>query len=179
MIKKIFLLFVLFFPVPLLAEDVLQTADDFLQESFDNAPPEQKVIWITKKIRPQVNHIMEDNYPLLKIRYWKKGSKTVWILDNIGKVKPITTGIIVNHNKIEFLKVLTYRESHGWEVKHNFFTDQFKNAKLSPKHKLDKRIDNISGATMSVDAIHNVSKLALFLHSQVIDNEKEDKNAHN
>ena len=64
------------------------------------------------------------------------------------------------------MKVLIYRESHGWEVKHEFFTDQFKDIGLKSNNKLDGYIDNISGATMSVDALRNLGRLALYLTQQ-------------
>ena len=67
--------------------------------------------------------------------------------------------------KDERMKVLIYRESHGWEVKHDFFTDQFNGLALEEDNGLDGYVDNISGATMSVDALRNLGKLALFLHS--------------
>ena len=65
------------------------------------------------------------------------------------------------------MRVLIYRESHGWEVRYPFFTDQFQGLELSSKNRLNKKIDGISGATLSVNALTRLSKLALFLHQQV------------
>ncbi|MEJ2116186.1 MAG: FMN-binding protein, partial [Gammaproteobacteria bacterium] len=79
----------------------------------------------------------------------------------------ITTGFIVNSQGLEKVKVLIFRESRGWEVKHDFFGEQFINAKLSKINRLDKNIDNISGATMSVNAVTNISRMALLLHNHV------------
>ena len=73
----------------------------------------------------------------------------------------------MNSQGLEKVKVLTFRESRGWEVKHDFFGDQFINAKLTKKNRLDKNIDNISGATMSVDAVTNISRMALLLHNHI------------
>ena len=50
------------------------------------------------------------------MRYWQSGSRTAWVLDEIGKEQPITTGIIVENGKILSVDVLAYRESRGAEV---------------------------------------------------------------
>jgi len=64
-------------------------------------------------------------------------------------------------------KVLVYRESRGDEVRHDFFTDQFKAAKLDDQNQLDKHIDGITGATLSVRALTKLSRIALLLHAHV------------
>lgn len=149
------------------AEEVYQLPQAFLAEAFENAPPEKEVFWVTKELRPEVNEIMEHAYPVLRIPYWRKGARTAWILEEIGKVKPITVGVVIDQGKMERLKVLIYRESHGWEVRYPFFTDQFREAQLTDGKRLTQVIDNISGATMSVDALRNVARLALFLDAKV------------
>jgi Na+-transporting NADH:ubiquinone oxidoreductase subunit NqrC len=59
--------------------------------------------------------------------------------------------------------VLIFRESHGWEVRHDFFTDQFKGLTLDGDSNLSARIDGISGATLSVNALRNLARFALYL----------------
>ena len=88
-------------------------------------------------------------------------------MEEIGRDKPITTGVVVKNEKIEQLNVLIFRESRGWEVKYPFFTDQFKQAILTEKNQLSKKIDGISGATLSVYALTKVAKLALFLNTHI------------
>ena len=65
------------------------------------------------------------------------------------------------------LKVLTFRESRGWEVKHTFFTRQFDNVGINQDQQLDKHIDGISGATLSVRALKKVARIALYLEQQL------------
>ena len=103
----------------------------------------------------------------MRIRYWADGGRTAWIVEEIGKEKPITTGIVVNAGNIERVKVLIFRESRGWEVRHDFFTDQFNGAGLTGQHQLDRNIDGISGATMSVHAVTRLARMVLFLDRQV------------
>lgn len=151
-------------------DDVYQAPEAFLAETFAEASavPEPQLLWMTQDMRPAVKEILGHAYPALRIRYWRAGDRTAWILEEIGKVKPITTGLVVNAGQLERVKVLVYRESHGWEVKHPFFTDQFRGASLDDKKQLTQTIDGISGATLSVNALTKLGRLALYLHAQVV-----------
>ena len=154
----------LFLVPPAVSEDVYQSREDFLSEAFAGDVPKSKTLWVKKGMRERINQIMKRTYKLLRVRYWRRGDRTAWILEEIGKVKPITTGLVVNGGGLERIKVLIYRESHGWEVRHAFFTDQFKGVRLSDGKRLNKSIDGISGATLSVNALTNLGALALYLH---------------
>ena len=48
------------------------------------------------------------------VAYPSKGE--AWILEEIGKSKPITMGFVVNAGAIEITRVLVFRESRGWEI---------------------------------------------------------------
>ena len=65
------------------------------------------------------------------------------------------------------LKVLAFRESRGWEVNHDFFTNQFKQNSLDANLRLNQPIDGISGATLSVRALTKVAQLGLFFDNQI------------
>jgi len=145
------------------ARGIYQEPEQFLNETFNGNVPKPGVIWITSNIRPVVKRILGHKPSALRIRYWKQEGKIAWILEEIGKDKPITTGIVINKGKIERVKVLVFRESRGWEIRHHFFTRQFIDATLKPDHELDRSIDGISGATLSVRAIRKLSRLALYL----------------
>jgi hypothetical protein len=67
---------------------------------------------------------------------------------------------------MELLRVLEFRESRGWEVRYPFFTDQFGGIGLRPDLQLDRPIDGISGATLSVRALKKLARLALYLTQQ-------------
>jgi Na+-translocating ferredoxin:NAD+ oxidoreductase RnfG subunit len=103
----------------------------------------------------------------MRIRYWQQDGKTAWVLEETGKDKLITTGIVIHKGEIEQVKVLIFRESRGWEVRHDFFTDQFKQAKLTDSYQLNKHIDNISGATLSVRAVRKLAQIALLLDQNI------------
>lgn len=146
------------------ADDVYQSPEAFVRDAFTGNPPKARTLAITDAMRKDVDQIMEHPYTVARTTYWMKGGRSAWVLEEIGKYKPITTGIVIDNDQIEQVKVLIYRESHGWQVRHGYFTDQFKGASLTERHKLSQRVENISGATMSVDALRNLGKLALYLH---------------
>lgn len=147
------------------ADDVYQTPEAFISESFGGNGPASKTLTPDAELTSKIKKIMGDHYRLPSVEYWTDGQRTAWILEDIGKYKPITTGYVVgNDGTIERVKVLVYRESHGWEVKHKFFTNQFEGAGLKREKKLDNRIDGIAGATLSVDALKRMGALAVMLH---------------
>jgi hypothetical protein len=151
------------------AEDVYQAPESFIAETFDGETPTPQLIWLTKELKEDVADILGHPYSSFRIRYWKHENRTAWILEEIGKLKPITTGIVIENAKISRLKVLVYRESHGWEVKYPFFSNQFKGIAIDDKKRLDQNIDGISGATLSVEALERLALLALYLDSNLPD----------
>ncbi len=158
-------------PAAAIAGGVYQEPDAFIAEVFAEDPPKAAVIWPDSELKAQIKDILGHAYTGLRIRYWKQDDRTAWILDEIGKDKPITTGIVINQGRIERVRVLIFRESRGWEVRHAFFTDQFDKAALKANNQLDRTIDNISGATLSVKAVSRLARVALLL-DQAVNTEK-------
>lgn len=148
------------------ARGLYQTPEAFLDEVFNGAPPSPQLVWLRGEIREIANEIMGHPYPGLRIRYWNKDKRSAWILEEIGKESPITTGLVIRDDVIELIRVLEYRESRGGEVRYPFFTDQFKGASLTGDYQIDRYIDGISGATLSVRALKKLGRLALYLHSK-------------
>jgi len=148
---------------------IYQQPEDFLNEALAGDVPKASILWLSKPLRQQVKKVLSHPPGFLRTRYWKKQTKTVWILDEIGKTEPITVGIVVESGKISVIKVLAFHESRGWEVKHDFFTNQFKGLFLNSEQKLSEHIDGISGATLSVRALKKVAALALLFHNSVVE----------
>jgi len=163
---KLFLFLTFFISNVVVAQEIYQTPEDFLKETFQNSVPEPRLLWLTGERQKVAEQILGHKSTSLRIRYWKMGEKSAWILDEVGKDEPITTGVVIHQDKIEQLKVLIFRESRGWEIKYPFFTDQFKETQLKADFNLNKTIDGISGATLSVKALQKVARLALYLHQQ-------------
>lgn len=153
-----------------LAGGVYQKPQEFIAEIFGEQVT-ASVLWPDESLQEEIKNILGHKYKGLRIRYWKKEKRTAWVLEEIGKEKPITTGIVINNNRIEKVKILIFRESRGWEVRHSFFTQQFHQAELTVSNELNKTIDNISGATLSVRAVKKLARIALLLHKKVTIND--------
>lgn len=164
--KGVILLSCLLLTFPCYAQrGVFLTQQDFLAQAF-TAPPETKTYWFTPETRRSAEAIVQHSLPL-RIRYFQSGARSAWILEEIGKELPITMGFVVEQNQIKLVRVLEYREIRGGEIRYDFFTQQFADAQLVTQDQiLDKSIDGISGATLSVRAMTKTARLALFLAQQ-------------
>ena len=127
-----------------------------------------QTLWINKEQREQIEKILARSFKPFRIRYWEEHGRTGWIFEEIGKELPISVAVVIEENKIVDLTVLEFRESRGGEVVYPFFTGQFTSAKLEPGKTfgLDKDIDGITGATLSVRALKKVATLALYCDQQ-------------
>jgi hypothetical protein len=155
--------------IPTLAEgkEVYQEPAEFIKEVFGGQSPKPSMLAIIGERRKKVSEILDHPPSMLRTRYWREGSRSAWILEEIGKTKPITVGIVVDKSQIEDIRVLIYRESHGAEVRHSFFTQQFAGVKLDEETRLTETIDGISGATLSVYALKKLATLALYFDSEI------------
>lgn len=140
--------------------------DEFLAAAFTGSAPEQGTLWMTEGLREGIEAVLGHRFAMLRVRYWYDGDTTAWILDEIGKEEPITIGVTVTGDAVEMVRVLEFRESRGFEIRYPFFTDQFDGARLRDDRTIDKHIDGITGATLSVRAVNSVVKMALMLHEE-------------
>jgi hypothetical protein len=86
------------------------------------------------------------------------------IVEEIGKHRPITFIVGIGADrKIKDAALMIYREAYGGEVRDRRFLQQFKGKQLKDPLLPFRDIQNISGATMSVEAIGRGSKKALAL----------------
>ena len=136
----------------------------FLNKLFQNNIPDKKRIILKGPNKNKIKEIMGDKYKKRLFSYWKKDDETVWILNSIGKYKPITAGFVVNNCKIKSSHVIVYREQHGYEIKYPSFLLQFTEGELDSNMKLNFKVDNISGATLSVNSMKRMAKAALLLN---------------
>ncbi|WP_062060623.1 FMN-binding protein [Cellvibrio sp. OA-2007] len=129
-----------------------------------------KTLWLQGEQRTTAEAIWKRKLPL-RISYQQVDNTTLWVLQEIGKEQPITIGVVITDNRIKTIKVMEYRESRGGEIRYDFFTKQFLDAELQDDMRnLDRNIDGISGATLSVRAMKKIATLALYLHQQALVN---------
>ncbi len=139
---------------------------EFLELAFGDASVPAKMLWLSADLRAQVEKALDE--PLgLRLKHWQANGRTAWVLNRVGKDHPITSGFIVDDSGLVDVRVLVYRESRGWEVKHGFFTDQFRGAGLKNNGRLNQSVNNITGATLSVRAMKRMARAALLLHQHV------------
>jgi len=150
------------------AKGTYQQPEDFISNAFKQSAPEPDIIWIKGELRQEIENILQHKYKAKRIRYWKKQQRSVWVLEEIGKKKPITVGIIIDNKKINQLKVLIFRETRGWEVRYPFFSKQFNQLSITNNNELSSTVDGISGATLSVRALTKLARIALLLNQQIL-----------
>jgi hypothetical protein len=125
-----------------------QTPEAFIAEAFHGAPPPPKAV----------------TGPSGPVHFWRANGRSAWILDDLGKqgYQLTTAGFIVKGGVIESAKVLVYRESRGEQVAEPSFLKKFVGARLAGG-QLDRPIDNISGATLSVQMMQRMARTVLTL----------------
>lgn len=144
------------------AEEIIyQSPSEFLESGLPGC--EQKTLWLKRDVKDRIEALIERPWQGARVRYCQKGDSTAWILDEIGKTEPITSGVIVDQGQVAQVRVLVFRESRGSEVHRDAFTRQYQDAVLVDDGGLDRRIDGITGATLSVWAVTRQVKLALLL----------------
>jgi hypothetical protein len=135
--------------------------------SFD-----RKMIRSTEELKEKIRQRMgktktsvwEDSY----VTFIAKKGETILgyavIVEEIGKHRPITFIVGVgNDRKIKDAALMVYREAYGGEVRDRRFLQQYKGKELKDPLLPYRDIQNISGATLSVEAIGRGSKKALAL----------------
>jgi hypothetical protein len=139
--------------------------EKFLASNMSPEARKPQVLWVDAALRKRAEDILGHSFAGLRVRYWGEGSRTLWVLDEIGKEMPITIGLVVDNGKLSDVRILEYRETRGGEVQYPFFTSQFHGLTLTgEKDRLDNHIDGITGATLSVAAVRKVAILALVFH---------------
>jgi len=74
--------------------------------------------------------------------------------EQIGKVEPITFVTRISPaGQVDAVEVMVYRESHGGEVASRRFLNQFKRKGLNDELRLHGDIINVTGATLSSQAL--------------------------
>ncbi|MDG0818181.1 FMN-binding protein [Bdellovibrio svalbardensis] len=107
-------------------------------------------------------------------RVQKKSKLLGWfyIDEVVGKHEFITYATAVDPDgKVLGVEIMSYRETHGGEIRQEAWRNKFKGKSLSDPLKLDKDIPNITGATLSCRNVLDGVKRILVLQ-QVLGSEK-------
>ena len=119
---------------------------------------------IKQRMGKTLTSLWEDSY----VTFVAKKGETILgyaaIIEEIGKHRPITFIVGVGlDRKIRDAALMVYREAYGGEVRDRRFLQQYKGKDLKDPLLPYRDIQNISSATMSVEAIGRGSKKALAL----------------
>ena len=154
----------------LLAAPVLGAAKDpvdaFLKENL-KAPIEAHTLSVTGDVATLCTSVLGHSYAAGTIRYWTDSSNTAWIVTNKGKHGPIMAGFLIEKATISASKVLADREQRGRPIRSKGYQKQFKGLGLKKDNKLSRRIDGITGATISSVAFKNMAVLVLRLDALI------------
>jgi Na+-translocating ferredoxin:NAD+ oxidoreductase RnfG subunit len=90
-------------------------------------------------------------------RIYEAGQPLGWAVvgEEKGKYRPITymAGIDTTLRIVD-VRVLVYRESRGGEIRHTRFLKQYRGKSLESPLRINRDIVNITGATISVNALN-------------------------
>jgi H+/Na+-translocating ferredoxin:NAD+ oxidoreductase subunit G len=131
---------------------------------------------IQQRLGKSKTSIWEDSY----VTFIAKKADTILgyavIVEEIGKHRPITFIVGVGADrKIKDAALMVYREAYGGEIRDRRFLQQYKGKQLKDPLLPFRDIQNISGATMSVEAIGRGSKKALALAEAIYFDAAEPK----
>ena len=152
---------------PALAIDsVHETQDAFLTEVFGATVPAPKLLELDGNAQSQLSATLGHPYQQARLRYWKADGKTAWVIEDKGRdgYQLTTAAFAVKGGAIDIARVLIYRESHGEEVAELSWLNKFSGAKAAG-NQLDRQVDSISGATLSVKMMQRMARAAITLDS--------------
>jgi hypothetical protein len=127
----------------------------------------QRTLALDEEARKEALRIMGVRYPESSVTYWHSDARTGWVLQGRGRSGEFTAGFVVAAGRIVDCHVLEYRESRGRDIRSKRFLRQFRDAALRDDQQLDRRIDGITGATISVKSITNLARLALYFDQEI------------
>ncbi|MCC2617742.1 FMN-binding protein [Aestuariibacter halophilus] len=104
-------------------------------------------------------------------RVEKDGELQGWFIidDVVGKHEYITYATAIDQQgNVLGMEILSYRETHGGEVRRESWREQFVGKTAGDTFKLDEDIQNISGATLSCRNLTDGVKRLLVIHEQFL-----------
>ncbi len=161
-------------PAQAYAEEVYLTENSALKLAFAGCDrTEKKVHAFTKSEKDKIESRLGWSLSQSTVAFFQGYLKDVpagraIIVDEIGKFKPITFMVKVsNEGKVERVDVMVYRETVGSEVRRERFTRQFRGKTAKDPMRINRDILNLTGATMSVQAMTAGIKKALVILDEV------------
>ena len=141
--------------------------DAFLGLAFDSGEPAREALWFSSDQRGEIKNMLGHEPGTLRQRYWGQGLRTAWVLEEIGKERPITIGVAIE-GRPHFTAGDPQLQGVPWVggPLSLFLPTNLSAWGWMDDGKLSQQVDGITGATLSVRAVKKVARLALYLHRQ-------------
>ncbi|MBC7697833.1 MAG: FMN-binding protein [Bacteroidia bacterium] len=165
------LVFVMLAVLPLTSQATIHVSLEEMQEIMF---PNQKLVLVPVVLSDATREKMKEastvREPFKADRVWRNDKGEWFVLDEVvGKHEMIKYAVAINvDGSVKQVRVMDYVESYGYEVAENKWLQQFVGKTGSSTIKLNKDIDNISGATLSSKHISDGVKRVMTLYSLVL-----------
>lgn len=159
---------------PALAQDYLTVgqaqhalfpkADSFVESPVKLSSEQRDRIKALSGVRQRT-----DSQPVWRVL--QDGHPIGWFIvdEVVGKHEFITYAAAISPDgAVQGIEVLSYRETHGGQVRDAAWRRQFAGKRLTDPFKLDRDVVNISGATLSCRNLTDGVKRLLVLHKLVL-----------
>ncbi len=137
----------------------------FIEASLGSVPAEQQIV-LLGEVEQAARSAYGGRYPASMVSYWQLEGRRVWILRARGKFGYIHAGFVVEGGRLVDTEVLSSKEKRGRMISSDRFLQQLAGLGLRKNGTFDRRVDGYSGATVSVNAMKKMVRLALVLDSE-------------
>lgn len=123
-------------------------------------------IVLNEETRKQMKDASSVSHPFDSTRMWRSDKGEWFIVDEVvGKHEMITYAVGINADgSVKQIEILEYRESYGHEVAQIEWLNQFVGKTAESTIKLNKDVQNISGATLSAKHLTDGVKRVLVMY---------------
>jgi Na+-translocating ferredoxin:NAD+ oxidoreductase RnfG subunit len=127
------------------------TVEQAQQAIFPGAKMAQAFVTLTDAQKKEIERRSDVNVRFSEIHLWKVADGSYFVVDEVvGKHEFITYAIGLNADgSVKQIEIMDYRESYGYEVRNAEWRSQFTGKTSAAPLKLEKDIQNVSGATLS------------------------------
>lgn len=125
---------------------------------------------ISEDLQSKMKSASSVSNPLQGNRIYKASDGSYLIIDEVvGKHEMITYAVgITPSGSIQDVEIMEYRESYGYEVAELSWRKQFFGKTATDEIKLNKDIENISGATLSSKHVTDGVKRVMVFYDQAL-----------
>lgn len=169
------LLLILLLAIPLSSQATIHVSLETVQQSiFPNQKLVQTPVNLTDAMRDKMQDISSVRQPLKADRIWRTEKGDWLVIDEVvGKHEMIKYAVGINADgSVRQVEVMDYVESYGYEIAEPKWRQQFVGKTASSTIKLNKDIDNISGATLSCKHLSDGVKRVMVMFDLALKNYK-------